>query len=228
MEPIAVLNESSAHRGEAGGWEQLVTRYDRPLGVAVRRALARFGLGLQRERVEDTVQEVWCRLFEAGPRPVAFHGRSEREATVYLGRVARSVVVDQLRNRRAAKRGGDWQRVGAADPGGRPRRAGRRSGADPRAAPAHRRAAAAVPRPLPARRRWRTDRPAQLVDPRTVAARRLEQPRDRRRGRRHPAGEHRRHPDPPDEGAPGHRRRPPGPAPATEETVAAPASSLGH
>ena len=115
MEPIAVQNESSAHRGEAGGWEQFVTRYDRPLGVAVRRALVRFGLPPRREQIEDTVQEVWCRLLEAGPRPVAFYGRSERESAAYLGRVARSVVVDQLRNRRAAKRGGDWQQVGAAD-----------------------------------------------------------------------------------------------------------------
>jgi len=115
MEPIGILNDSRARRGDAGGWDQFVTRYDRPLGVAVRRALARFGLRPQRELVEDTVQEVYCRLLEAGPRPVAFHGRSEREAAAYLGRVARSVVVDQLRSRRAAKRGGEWREVG---PGG--------------------------------------------------------------------------------------------------------------
>lgn len=111
MEPITIAAESRTHGGAAAGWEQFVTRFDRPLGAAVRRALTRFGLAPQRELVEDLVQEVYCRLLETGPRPRDFRGRNDREVTSYLGRVARSLVVDQLRRRRAVKRGGEWRQA---------------------------------------------------------------------------------------------------------------------
>jgi RNA polymerase sigma factor (sigma-70 family) len=116
MEAIATLTEESARPGDAGGWEQFVTRFDRRLAGAVRRALVSAGLRADRERVEETAQEVYCRLIEAGPRSRAFGRRDDCEVVGYLRRVARSVVVDQLRGRRAAKRGGDRRRAVADDP----------------------------------------------------------------------------------------------------------------
>jgi RNA polymerase sigma factor (sigma-70 family) len=119
VEPIRITTESRtcASGACAATWEGFIARFDRPLGAAVRRALARFGLRPRRELVEDLVQEAYCRLLEAGPLPGDFRGRSDREVTSYLSRIARSLVVDRLRSRRAVKRGGDWRRVPAGSGG---------------------------------------------------------------------------------------------------------------
>ena len=53
----------------------------------------------------ELLQELWCRLLAGEGRLLrAFRGTSRGEATVYLGRVVRSVVVDRLRQRLARKR----------------------------------------------------------------------------------------------------------------------------
>lgn len=113
--PIRTSDGTTAGRGPAaGGWEAFVARYDRPLASAVRRALARLGAPVRRDVVEEMVQEVYCRLLEHHSRRGGFRRSSDREVVGYLGRVARSVVIDQLRTARAAKRGGDWHRVTVA------------------------------------------------------------------------------------------------------------------
>jgi RNA polymerase sigma factor (sigma-70 family) len=116
MDPIATQEISTAGCGApAGGWDQFVARYDRPLAAAVRRALARVGEPARRELVEETVQEVYCRLLERHARRGGLWRASDRELVGYLGRVARSVVIDQLRNARAVKRGGERPRPVAVD-----------------------------------------------------------------------------------------------------------------
>jgi RNA polymerase sigma factor (sigma-70 family) len=56
--------------------------------------------------VEEMVQEVYCRLLERRQGAAALRDRPAAQLWTYLQRIARSVVVDQLRTRAARKRGG--------------------------------------------------------------------------------------------------------------------------
>jgi RNA polymerase sigma factor (sigma-70 family) len=90
----------------AGG-EDVLRCYGRKLAARARRALAEFGEAPEADRVEEVVQEVYCRLLDAqGHRLAACRAESEGQAFSYLGRVVERVVLDQLRARLAAKRGG--------------------------------------------------------------------------------------------------------------------------
>ncbi len=144
--------------------------------------------GANAERVEDLVQEVYCRLLGGGRRPRSFRGESEAQLMTYLQRVAASVVVDARRVALAEKRCGghrvawaDWRLAPAVG-------IGEASGPEDRLLAGEQ--AARFPRGLspgsgPARHAHDgADRPS-------GAARRLEQSGDRRRPRR-PDG-HRRH-----------------------------------
>jgi RNA polymerase sigma factor (sigma-70 family) len=87
------------------GWPALVERHGERVRRAVRRALAALDERGDADRVDDLVQEVWCRLLErerTGRRGV--RGASDGEIAAYLARVAASVVVDALRAAGAAKR----------------------------------------------------------------------------------------------------------------------------
>ncbi|MEO7794438.1 MAG: hypothetical protein ABIV06_06650 [Thermoanaerobaculia bacterium] len=103
-------------------WAEFVARFHGRLVSAVRRALLRLGnLGENEPRVEDLVQEIYCRLLGEGARRRRFHGQSEAQLMTYLQRVAVSVVVDARREALAAKRWGghrvawvDWRLVPAA------------------------------------------------------------------------------------------------------------------
>lgn len=106
-------------------WREFVARFQGRLVTAVRRTLLRLssGAGADDERVEDLVQEVYCRLLGAGRRR-RFHGSSEAQLMTYLQRVAMSVVVDARREALAEKRWGgrrvawaDWQEAPAAGAG---------------------------------------------------------------------------------------------------------------
>ena len=91
-------------------WREFVARFHARLVTAVRRALLRQGdarhIGGHSERVEDLVQEVYCRLLGDGGRRRGFRGESEGQLVTYLQRVAVSVVVDARREALAAKRCG--------------------------------------------------------------------------------------------------------------------------
>jgi DNA-directed RNA polymerase specialized sigma24 family protein len=88
-------------------WEELVHRYDALLHGQVRRSLRSAGFPTAPEFVEERVQEVYCRLLVGGTgRLRLLRGWSERQVVTYLSRVAQRVVVDEVRARSAAKRGG--------------------------------------------------------------------------------------------------------------------------
>jgi len=102
-------------------WQEFQDRFKRPLVMGVRRTLLRFDARISNDEHQDLLQETYCRLLEGqGRRLRGCRGEVEGAISAYLGRVAESVVVDFLRGRGAAKRGGgvlvDLGRSGAADP----------------------------------------------------------------------------------------------------------------
>jgi RNA polymerase sigma factor (sigma-70 family) len=68
------------------------------------------------EDVQDLVQEVYCRLLAARSGTRALEGRPNPQIWRYLQRIARSVVIDALRSRRAIKRGGSQSPPAARRP----------------------------------------------------------------------------------------------------------------
>lgn len=93
-------------RGESAAWETLVAEFGPWIGSVVRRAAAvERATNPGDDDVDELMQELWCRLLAAEGRLLtAFRGESRSEAAAYLAAVARSVVVDRLRFRRAQKR----------------------------------------------------------------------------------------------------------------------------
>lgn len=88
-------------------WTELVRRIAPRLERSVRKQLRRFGGEDDPSRVEDLLQEVYCRLVAGWRRPARrFRGSSEAEATSFLHRVALHVVLDHRRDACAGKRGG--------------------------------------------------------------------------------------------------------------------------
>jgi DNA-directed RNA polymerase specialized sigma24 family protein len=110
MQPIEKRRVSPRERHESAfqaAWEDLVSRIDGPLRMQVRRCLKSAGLPVEPELVEERVQEVYCRLLKGGPGRLRLLLQwSERQVSTYLSRVAQRVVVDELRAKAAAKRGG--------------------------------------------------------------------------------------------------------------------------
>jgi RNA polymerase sigma factor (sigma-70 family) len=101
----AQLLRQCASRANEASWNELIRRYGRRLELGVRRGLRRAGMQAAPERVEELLQEVYCRLLERGGQALArFHGDSEGEASAYLGRLAENVVLDWVRSSLAQKR----------------------------------------------------------------------------------------------------------------------------
>jgi len=86
-----------------GGWDDLVRRFGGPLERMAAEALCRVGQPPERHRVEDLVQEVYCRLLAQG-RGFDPHRRREPQVVAYLRRAVRSAAVDGVRAAGAAKR----------------------------------------------------------------------------------------------------------------------------
>jgi RNA polymerase sigma factor (sigma-70 family) len=87
-------------------WEQFVERFGPRLRAGVSRVLRRLEQPATADAVGDLVQDVYCRLLERSGLGSTFRGGSEGEVLTYLQRVCESVVVDRLRGRATAKRGG--------------------------------------------------------------------------------------------------------------------------
>lgn len=88
-------------------WEELLERFRSRLLSAIRRGLGRIGASQDAERIEDLLQEVYCRLLDRDRWALkACRGRSEGEIAAYLMRLAENVVLDELRREVALKRGG--------------------------------------------------------------------------------------------------------------------------
>jgi RNA polymerase sigma factor (sigma-70 family) len=93
--------------GDDTTWSALVVRFEPQLRRFVRRLLVRHEPGREPDRVEDVLQEIYCRLLAGRQRPSArFRGETEAEAAVFLRRVAVRVLLDAERAARTGKRGG--------------------------------------------------------------------------------------------------------------------------
>lgn len=92
---------------ETDDWAAVVSAHDPWLRRRVRDGMRRRGLRPRYDEVVENVQEVYCRLLQGGPRRLRRLCRIRRESVLtYLGRVADSVVLDEMRAAKAAKRGG--------------------------------------------------------------------------------------------------------------------------
>lgn len=90
-----------------GDWNTVVAPHDLWLRRRVRDVMRRVGLRPRADQIGESVQEIYCRLLEGGPPRLRRLGRIRPDSLLtYLGRVAESVVLDQVRAARAAKRGG--------------------------------------------------------------------------------------------------------------------------
>lgn len=123
------LVDRCADDPDSPAWEELVTRYGRHLRRGVCRALRRCGQPVRRERVDDLVQEAYCRLLEGSSRRLrTFRGAAPAELGAWLQRLAERTAIDCLRAETAAKRGRDLVVPEAAvgegppDPAGSPQR----------------------------------------------------------------------------------------------------------
>lgn len=94
-------------RPEVDGWETVVGTHDVWLRRRVRDGMRRLGLRPRPDEVVESVQEVYCRLLQGGPHRLRrLRGIGRGGILTYLGRVADSVLLDEMRAARAAKRGG--------------------------------------------------------------------------------------------------------------------------
>jgi len=96
-----------AETNEAEGWDTVVGTHDLWLRRRVREGMRRMGLRPRPDEVGESVQEIYCRLLQGGPRRLRrLSGIGRNGVLTYLGRVADSVLVDEIRAARAAKRRG--------------------------------------------------------------------------------------------------------------------------
>ena len=110
------LGEMCVFAAPEATWEELVGRYAGGLKKRVRGVLRRSGVRPRCEQVEEIVQEVYCRLLAAGGRRMqACRATGHEQVGAFLGRVAERVALDQVRQARAQKRGGDQTFETAAD-----------------------------------------------------------------------------------------------------------------
>lgn len=87
-------------------WEEFVDRYGSTVRRGVFQGLGRVGLEPRPERVDDLVQETYCRLLERERRGRPIPVQERGPVTGFLYRTTWSVVIDHVRRHRAAKRGG--------------------------------------------------------------------------------------------------------------------------
>jgi len=95
-------------------WSTVVHRYDGRLRCRVRRVLCRVGIRAHPELVDELMQEIYCRLLEAGAsRLRRCRAGTEPELIAYIGIVAEHLILDRRRLALALKRSGlDTVRLG--------------------------------------------------------------------------------------------------------------------
>jgi RNA polymerase sigma factor (sigma-70 family) len=103
--------QERADPGVARFWEEFAHRHGHELVRCVARAMRRVGWRGAPAELDELVQEVYCRILE-GQAPRGLGGWPPAQLWSYLHRIAKSVVVDELRSRGARKRGGQNQRQG--------------------------------------------------------------------------------------------------------------------
>jgi hypothetical protein len=125
MQPIQKCPEA-----RAAVLDVLYRRHGEELRRYLWRLAKGFGLPNQPEHIDERIQEVYCRLLTNGAGKLHKIGRWQVPRVAnYLGRIAERVVVDELRAKRAVKRGGGRIALGgrlldlanrAVDPQGSP------------------------------------------------------------------------------------------------------------
>ena len=94
-------------RLRAAALDVLYRRHGEDLKRQLRGISRGFGLPNEPEHVDERVQEVYCRLLANGARTLYQLGRwQDTRVFNYLGRIAQRVVLDEVRAKKAAKRGG--------------------------------------------------------------------------------------------------------------------------
>jgi len=102
----AALIDRCTRDPESPAWAELVKHYGRHLRSGVCRALRRCGQPLRRDRVDDLVQEAYCRLLENRARRLrGFRGTVPAELEAWLRRIGERTALDTLRAEAAEKRG---------------------------------------------------------------------------------------------------------------------------
>lgn len=100
---IADINQEA----QEADWETVVGTHDVWLRRRVRDGMRRLGLRPRPEEIVENVQEIYCRLLQGGPHRLRrLRGIGRGRVLTYLGRVADSVLLDEMRASQAAKRGG--------------------------------------------------------------------------------------------------------------------------
>jgi RNA polymerase sigma factor (sigma-70 family) len=102
---VELFRDCAAGGRDDRAWSRFVICFGPRLRAGVVRVLRRLEQPVNPDAVEDLVQDVYCRLLERSGSAV-FRGETEGEVLTYLQRVCESVVVDRLRCRATAKRGG--------------------------------------------------------------------------------------------------------------------------
>jgi len=109
MEAISAqcLLGACASGANDNAWREFMRRYRKGLESGIRRGMRRVDYFAAQDEVEDVMQEVYCRLLEAGGRRLrSTRGTTDGEIGSYLRRLAANVVLDRIRAARAAKRQG--------------------------------------------------------------------------------------------------------------------------
>ncbi len=109
LDPCALLRRCLAG-GRASDWQEFVHRHGWEIRRSIRQTASRCGLPLTDAELDEMVQDFYCRLLAVRGR--RFGGRTEEELWRYLLRVAKSLVVDRLRQLGAQKRWPfGWERL---------------------------------------------------------------------------------------------------------------------
>jgi len=114
---LAIVKEC-AEDGDDHAWKRFVETFGGQIRGNLVQGLLRFEGRAPIERVDELVQEVYCRLLRNGCRALRrFRSPSGASFRGYLASLASNLVVDHLRARKAIKRGGNRRplRLGYAD-----------------------------------------------------------------------------------------------------------------
>lgn len=114
--PIQELVAACSRPESPDAWDELIRRFGNFIRGVVYEVTEVLGVARGHDLRQELVQEVYCRLLENRRRYLRrFRGTTESEALAFFARVARSVVYDHNRRRRAKKRTG--RRTGIPLPG---------------------------------------------------------------------------------------------------------------
>ena len=103
LSPQELFRRCAAIPPDESAWKEFDKRYALGLMAGICRVIGYPPNAIYHELFPDMLEKVFIRLLNHGRRLlVAFRGRSESEAQVYLRRIATSVVLNEVRRRRLA------------------------------------------------------------------------------------------------------------------------------